>query len=328
MTESNRPETAGAIYMMQQARVDDPVEVAERRIRDIVNTARRRSALLQNRQQWFRLCSAMDVIGDTQLAVRAFLDEPMKDAKSDGWSYLVVYGILQVLYVQQDAATTLASCLKVSLELPDEIQAIRENRNDSIGHPTGRGTSISRITLSPEGFQLRVPVKGGRAEFRYISVTEVAEEQTRLMGNLLNKAVEQLVADELEHRKTFRSQPLRSALPHTLGYGIEKISEGLRDTSSTPFAFIGIDSIRAAVKRFREMVDERGLTVAYEDSVGQTTAEVDFALGRIEARLNGGLREWTELDADVYWFFLSAKVRELEELAAEIDADYDSDKVP
>src|SRR4051794_31794598 len=101
---------------MSSARAEDPVEAAERRIRDIVNTARRSSALLQNRQQWFQLCSAMDAIGDTQLAVRAFLDEPMKDAKSDGWSYLVVYGILQVLYVQQDAAKMLASCLKLPLE--------------------------------------------------------------------------------------------------------------------------------------------------------------------------------------------------------------------
>ena len=53
---------------------------------------------------------------------------------------------------------SLASCLNVTLDLPPEVEAIREIRNDSIGHPTGRGTSISRITLSPDGFRLRVPV--------------------------------------------------------------------------------------------------------------------------------------------------------------------------
>lgn len=318
---------------MQPAMVDDPVEAAERRIRDIVNSARRRSELVHgNRQQWFRLCSAMDAIGDTQLAVRAFLDQPMKNAKSDGWSYLVVYGILQVLYVQQDAAKTLAECLKLSWELPEELKAIREVRNDAIGHPTGRrdgsSAAISRITLSPDGFQMRVDVKGQQSEFRNVSVRAAAEQQTSVMGKLLHKAAERLVADELEHRRKFRGQPLRNSLPSTLGYGIEKITEGLRDASSIPFALFGIDSIRAAVKRFREMIDERELTVAYGDSVGETTAEVDFALGRIESRLNGGLVEWTPTDADVYWFFLQAKVRELEELAVEIDANYDSDKVP
>jgi hypothetical protein len=63
----------------------------------------------------------------------------MKEVESDGWSYLVVYGILQVLYVQQDAATMLAGCLKLPFELPDELVNIREIRNDSIGHAHGRG---------------------------------------------------------------------------------------------------------------------------------------------------------------------------------------------
>src|SRR5687767_1869174 len=123
----------------------DSVEAAEQRIRDIVNDPRRRQSLVQDRQRWLRLCSAMDVIGDTQMAVRAYLDEPLKDRESAGWSYLVVYGVLQVLYVQQDAAMTLASCLNLTLEWPDELEPIRETRNDSIGHPTGRGTFISRI---------------------------------------------------------------------------------------------------------------------------------------------------------------------------------------
>src|SRR5205809_356036 len=125
----------------------DRVQVAGDRIRDIVNSARRRHALLQDRQRWLRLASAMDVIGDTQLAIRAYLDEPIKTIRSTGWSYLIVYGILQVLYVQQDAAKTLATCLNLPFELPAEIVNTRDIRNDSIGHPTGRGTFISRITL-------------------------------------------------------------------------------------------------------------------------------------------------------------------------------------
>jgi hypothetical protein len=130
----------------------DRVEVGGGRIRDIVNTPRRRYALMENRQRWLQLCSAMDAIGDTQLAVRAYLDQPMKEVESDGWSYLVVYGILQVLYVQQDAAKMLAGCLKLPFELPDELVNIREIRNDSIGHAAGRGAFISRITLSQDGF--------------------------------------------------------------------------------------------------------------------------------------------------------------------------------
>src|SRR5260221_11482335 len=101
----------------------DRVEGAGDRIGDIVNIPGRRQALMQKRQRWLRLCSAMDAIGDTQLAVHAYLDEPIKEVESNGWSYLTVYGILQVLYVQQDAVKVLAGALQLPFELPDERSA-------------------------------------------------------------------------------------------------------------------------------------------------------------------------------------------------------------
>ena len=110
----------------------DPVEAAEQKIRDIVNSPRRHRALMRNRQRWFQLCASMDAIGDTQLAVRTYLDELREGDESHGWSYIVVYGILQVLYVQQDAAKTLANCLNLKLELPEELDFDTQSRGQSI----------------------------------------------------------------------------------------------------------------------------------------------------------------------------------------------------
>jgi hypothetical protein len=302
----------------------DSVEAAGQRIRDIVNSPRRRHALMQDRQRWLRLCSAMDAIGDTHMAVRAYLDEPIDDSESQGWSYLVVYGILQVLYVQQDAATTIASCLKLPLELPAELEVIRETRNDSIGHPTGRGAFISRISLSAEGFQLLVPVKKGKTEFRSVRLRTIVEQQIDVMGKHLDKAVEQLVADELAHRKQFRDRSLGNALPHTLDYALEKIGAGLGDASERPMAFGGIEVIRSAVAKFKQLIDERGLSEAYQDSVGRNLTDIDHAVERIDSHLKGNQLGWTMRDGDVYWFFLYGKIRELRGLADEIDRDYES----
>ncbi len=268
----------------------------------------------------------MDAIGDTQLAVRAYLDEPLKDVDSDGWSYLVVYGTLQVLYVQQDAAEVLAKALKLPFKLPDELETIREIRNDSIGHPAGRGAFISRITLSHEGFQLLVPSKKGKDEIRGIGLRAIAEQQTDVMGSLLEQALEQLVADELEHRRKFRAHPLRG-LCGGLGYAVEKISAGLTDAGEVPMAMGGVDVIADAVTKFRGAIEERGLTEAYADSVGDTMAEIDFALERLVPRLKGGNPEWTPRDVEVYRFFLAAKIDELKSLAKEIDDDYASDEM-
>jgi hypothetical protein len=79
----------------------------------------------------------------------------------------------------------------------------------------------------------------------------------------------------------------------------------------------GVDSITVAVGKFRAAIEERGLTTAYADSVGDTMAEIDFALERLVPRLKGGNAEWTPRDVEVYRFFLAAKIDELKSLAKE-----------
>jgi hypothetical protein len=85
--------------------------------------------------------------------------------------------------------------------------------------------------------------------------------------------------------------------------------------------------VREAVTACQKLIAERELTEAYKDSVGRTASEIEFALTRIESRLNGGAETWTAADEDVYWWYLNTKINELRELAAEIDRECDSDDV-
>ena len=107
-----------------------------------------------------------------------------------------MYGVLQSLFVQQDAATVLASCLQLSFELPNELKAIREIRNWAIGHPSGRSdgssASISRFTLAHDGFDMRVDLKGQESEFRPVELRPLCEQQTVILGELLSRAAAQL----------------------------------------------------------------------------------------------------------------------------------------
>ncbi len=57
--------------------------------------------------------------------------------------------------------------------------------------------------------------------------------------------------------------------------------------------------IRGAVAKFRQLIDERGLTEAYQDSVGRNLAEIDHAVDRIDSHLKGAQFGWTARDADV-----------------------------
>jgi hypothetical protein len=171
-----------------------------------------------------------------------------------------------------------------------------------------------------------MPSKKGKHEIRGISLRAVANQQTEVMGGLLERAAEQLMADELEHRKKFRAHPLNN-ICSGMGYAVEKISAGLGDAGEVPMALGGADSINSAVAKFQAAIQERGLASAYADTVGETVSEIAFALGRLVPRLKGAHAEWTPRDVEVYRFFLAAKVEELKGLAKEIDDDYESDQV-
>jgi hypothetical protein len=68
-------------------------------IREFIQHPRRIDPLLKNKPGWNMLASAMDVVSDTEWAIRTF---ESLDASDKGMLYLVIYGLLQATYVQQD----------------------------------------------------------------------------------------------------------------------------------------------------------------------------------------------------------------------------------
>lgn len=102
--------------------------MAEQRVRDLVNSPRRSLALRSEVPRWNKVTSALDTIGDTDLAVDAYLQGRV-EASDHGLLYLAIYGILQVLLVQQDALPDLADGLGLQLELPPALLEIREVRD-------------------------------------------------------------------------------------------------------------------------------------------------------------------------------------------------------
>jgi hypothetical protein len=81
--------------------MDLSISDLEHKIRNYINRPRKQSKLLKDSTAWNMLCSCLDVIGDTELAIQAYKD--FKNLKKDGFKYLTVYGILQTLFLQQDA---------------------------------------------------------------------------------------------------------------------------------------------------------------------------------------------------------------------------------
>lgn len=68
------------------------------KIRDYINKSRKQSILVRNKYSWNQLCSSLDIVEDTELAIEDYLD--VKEVKTDGLKYLFVFGIMQVRHLK------------------------------------------------------------------------------------------------------------------------------------------------------------------------------------------------------------------------------------
>jgi hypothetical protein len=69
-------------------------------IRDYCQDPRHQSRLLADQFGWHQLCTAMDIIDDTDSALAAYTDNEFPT--ETGEKYLRTYGVMQALFLQQD----------------------------------------------------------------------------------------------------------------------------------------------------------------------------------------------------------------------------------
>ncbi len=169
-------------------------------IRDIVNLRNVQDEQIKDSENWNMLCSSMDMTEDTELAIEGY--NQIKEPVVLNVNYLFLFGILQALYVQQDALRNLYLSFGFDYEFNDELKNIREIRNDSIGHPTKRhrprrtSSFIGRPTIKINGFivTLTYPDNSKRPR-KNVNIPELIETQRKvishdlsaLFGNIINK---------------------------------------------------------------------------------------------------------------------------------------------
>jgi hypothetical protein len=303
-----------------------------KRIRELINKPITQCTLLKNRALWYQLCSCLDVIGDTDLAIASYLNGEYR--KSTGAEYLAKYGLLQALNIQQDAVFHLCESLKMPNPRDNypRLKEVKDIRIKSIGHPTkrkkGQLTSyhfISRITLTPDGFELLSFDSNGELRAEDIPVPNLIEDQKICLSEILTSVIGELEQREKAHKEKFRMEKLTSFFPDTLGYAFEKVFEGTITTKNDPRGKIGLHEIRQAVQRFREALEKRGVTY---DSISYVCELLDYPLAELEAFFqnvqNGRELNINERTAYIFAFFVKEQVNELKVLAQEIDEDYSS----
>ena len=129
-----------------------------KKIREHINRTEKQAEMLVERKKWLQLTSAIIALEDTACAVQFYISSEYPEDVNG--KYLYTYGLLQALFVQQDAVNHISISLlgeEVKFrEMYPEAYKVREIRDDVVGHPTNRKgqyfIQLAQISITKQGF--------------------------------------------------------------------------------------------------------------------------------------------------------------------------------
>jgi hypothetical protein len=304
------------------------VKDLELKIRDLINIPRKQKSLLLEPASWNKLTSSLDIIGDTELAIDAFEADYLPEAEGD--KYLILYGILQALFIQQEAVQNLSEALNLSYSSDPLLNEIREIRHDSIGHPSKRQKKgkeisynfISRTTISHSSFTLIKTFPDGKTpEFVNINLPSIINTQRDKLSKVLTILLDRLKEDEMKHRKMFGNDLLEDIFPSTIGYYFQKLNEGIYGIKK--LGLIHAKLLQDIVDNFKMALEKRDIL---ESHIQQSFDQINYPLSELKLFLEVPEKSFlNDKSAYIFSFFVEEKIRLLQELAKEIDSEYTTD---
>ena len=295
----------------------------EQQIRDLINEPRRCAVIRQNDRNWKRLCRSLDALGDTEMAFDAYMQMP--DSDPPGSSYMLVYGFVQALSIQQNAVRDLHCALGVPYTPDSVLGEVRDVRNAVTHQTDGRNSKkefrlIARSTLSKCGFHLcRSTADKFEEDLQYVRLEELLDKQRVPHEDALEALIGALCKKETEYRKRFRDEPLAAVLQPELDSSVEQLYETASGNKSWELGTPHIDLIRGGVERFKAELAKRQLAGVY-DNVECLINQIACSLEQLAQFFELPRRGRINLrDAETHIAFVQSKVSELRNAAREID---------
>jgi hypothetical protein len=296
-------------------------------VRKYINTTRYQTDLLQDLDIWNQICSSLDTTGDTVLSIEEYLvsDYP----KNEGLKYIYTYGLLQSLFIQQDAVKHLSEAFEVDFKINEQLRSVRAIRNASIGHPTKNkvyGTVfynyISRITLSKYGFTLLRSSKGDRDEFIDVDLLSILTTQLNEIEKSYKLISNKLIEADRMHREKYKDKLIVDIFHSSLGYQFSKIAEGIYSTSTAHHRSFGLSMLKSIDKTYLEFENALKERNELNEYTKYDLEQYKHAIKILKWFLTEESENLTERDARIYLFYIREKHTHFVEVAKEIDEEY------
>lgn len=304
------------------------LDILSSKVRDYINIGRIQNKLIQNKKNWNQICSSLDVIGDTACAISSYINDSFPN--DDGLKYIYIYGILQSLFLQQDSLKHLSCALLLINEKDykanDELEKIRNIRNEAIGHPTNKGGGksfhyISRITIEKNGFDLLSSFSDKDDIYKEVRIIDIINIQLKIIVEDLKILLKQLEEKVVEHRNKFKEVKLADFLKGS-DYSIEKIFEALyvEDEGKKSFYISLIKPLREGYLKIEQELKDR--EILPNDFWNDELEKVKYIFDSLVDYFNSNKRNFTSNDIFIFLSFLRDKNKELLEDLKNIDEEY------
>jgi hypothetical protein len=281
---------------------------------------------IPNKLKYNQTFTSIDLIEDSQIAIEEF--ESAESLGKQGRSTLLIYGLLQSLFLQQDGLYHLYKCvLDEKIKQTDFFDKfsfdrdIREVRNDIAGHPTNRkNTEFYFIAKGPISKD-RFTYAGYTPEFRKVEVdlktfiSKQSEFTLKVLQTVLDNILKKIEMKKDKHKNKALKEMIVGA-----DRNIQLIYRGIRDTDRNFQGELGISGVKNALDEIRIELNTR-----YNNNLPSGISEVFRLTDYIIARFN---EWWTENsllennDAEIFLDSLGNQLDELKEMLIEIDEEY------
>lgn len=284
-----------------------------------INRTEKQIRLLENRQRWDQLTSALHVLEDTSWAIEYYLES---DYPSDiKGKYLYTYGLLQALNVQEDAINSL--CIALFNKTVDfktaypKAYEVREIRNDVTGHPTQRGKDnyiyLAQCSMKKESFYYsRDNSSAAASEIVDVDVYAAISETADCVNKILKGVLEELDREFKQYIEEHKDRKMKEIFS-TLRYAKEKT---LFPGASGPW---GYDATKTMVQKCEaELIARYGSVDAAEsykyllDEIHEIYEIIDTDISALPPELQNRFKKYMLQT-------LFSKLEELEKYCEETD---------
>jgi hypothetical protein len=211
--------------------------------------------------------------------------------------------------------------------------AIREVRNQTVGHPTNyrNGQSyntIIQISLSKKSFEIVSYNSEGGTTTMPINIENIIQDQRHYIGEILDNISGEIKKRDQTHKDKFKNVKLADCFtaPSDIFYFCEKVMAALRSDEIMELGRFGIEGIDRSLSKFVSILKDRGLKITTYPGIELVLNDCKYPVEKIKEYFTS-VEDNNEIKFDkqaviIFGEYLSDRLKELLDMAKEIDSEY------